>query len=603
MFLQSMTLQWVFRPGYLLASRALALVIINVTIYLLSEPRDFRAVDPLRNLLLPWAIGINIATVALISLFSHFASWKRHVGRVLAFDLITSVVPFALIWCLGMPKEAVQVQLFGFIYTAFVFSKCFLLVWYALVNVTEASVISARGWVFAISLLIYTAIAPWVAFGHWTDGDEPHYLLLTHSLVVDRDFDMENNYRLGHYLSFYPIVLPVGDHHTVLNRHQEEVPVHEVGISVLLVPGYAVGGRLGAMIELNLVGALAALGMFVLALQVGATVRGALAAWALFAFTSPLVVFSSQIFPEIAGAACSVWAMIGFTRVVKDDRWSVLVLVGTLLGLLPWFSLRFWDISAPLFLIIALYVVAHRRREGWIVVSKRLLMLLLPLVLSLIAFAIFDMRYYGIVIPNAGGILLGSQQVRQSYWLFNQKGVLGLLFDRAYGLLTAAPVYIIAVAGAVVLWRHKSTKERWVNITILVVSALCTLLPGLNMWWFGGWSPPSRYLVSTVVLWAPLAALTCLNRKARVLVVVLSAWSFFIAAAYTAFPSTRYGLFVTTGALSQFIYKHTGLDYEVVFPSFIRAGLLDYSLGALWIAVTVLFIWRLSRDRRDVSWL
>lgn len=585
----------------LVAAHALASCIINVAIYLLSEPRDFRAVDPLRNLLLPWAIGINISTVALIAFFSHFSGWKRRLGWVVTSDIVTSAIPFALIWCLGISKEIGSVQLFGCLYTAFVFSKCLLLVWYALVNATEAGVIPARGWVFAVSLLIYAAITPWVAFSAWPDGDEPHYLLLTHSLAVDRDFDMENNYRLGHYLPFYPIVLPAGDHHTVLNRYQEEVPVHDVGISVLLVPGYTLAGRLGAMIELNLVGALAALGILVLALQAGATVRGGLAAWALFAFTSPLVVFSSQIFPEIAGAACSVWAMIGFARIVKTNRWSLLVLVGSLLGLLPGFSMRFWDISAPLFLIIALYVVTHKGRDGWIVVPKRLLMLLLPLVLSLTMFAIFDMRYYGIVIPNAGGIVLGAQQERESYWVLNQKGLLGLLFDGAYGLLTTAPVYIIALAGAWVSLRQKAKQERWVNITILVVSALCTLLPGLNMWWFGGWSPPSRYLVSTVVLWAPLAALTFLNRKARVLVVVLSAWSLFIAAAYTAFPLTRYGLFVTTSALSQFISKYTRLDYGVVFPSLIRADVTDYILVVFWIAVTVLCIWILNKGERQTS--
>ena len=64
---------------------------------------------------------------------------------------------------------------------------------------------------------------------------------------------------------------------------------------MFLVPGYAMGGRLGAILELNVAGALLALGIFVLALEFDVGSRAALGAWALFAFTSPIVVYTSQI--------------------------------------------------------------------------------------------------------------------------------------------------------------------------------------------------------------------------------------------------------------------------------------------------------------------
>jgi hypothetical protein len=592
-----MTFQTRFKhPGYVAGAYVFTSVIINVAIYWLSGPRDFRAFEPHRNLLIPWAIGLNFATVLLILVFSHFAAWKRHLGRVLTFDIITSVISFALVWCLSISTETMRAQLFVCLYTIFVFAKGLLLVFYALVNVKEDARAPVRAWVFAVSLVVYVAITPLVAVGAPTEGDESFYLILSHSLAVDQDFNLENNFRQRDYKPFFWRDLPPDDHHALYNSRQEEVLIHDVGTSVLLVPGYALAKRLGAMIESNLIGALAALGVFVLALQIGATQRESLIAWALLAFTSPIVVFSSQIFPEIAGAACTVWAMICFTKVVKDGRWRYLILVGFLLGFLPWLSIRFWNISAPLSLIIALFVLVHRERSGWMTVSKRLLMLLTPLTLSLALFSLFDKRYYDTFYPNAGAVILGSQPDRLSYWLFTPKGMLGMLLDRAYGLLVTTPIYIIAIAGAVVLLRRKSAKERWVNITLVLISAICTFSPGTNFWWTGGWSPPSRYLVSTVVLWGPLAALVVLKKKARILVVVLSAWSFFIAAAFTAFPIRRYGLQATTGALSQFINTQTGFNYEVVFPSFIRAATFDYILGGFWIAVIVLFTWRLSKN-------
>ncbi len=34
-------------------------------------------------------------------------------------------------------------------------------------------------------------------------GDEPNYLLTTHSLLADRDINLENNYRNRDYFHFY----------------------------------------------------------------------------------------------------------------------------------------------------------------------------------------------------------------------------------------------------------------------------------------------------------------------------------------------------------------------------------------------------------------
>jgi hypothetical protein len=56
-----------------------------------------------------------------------------------------------------------------------------------------------------------------------------------------------------------------------------------------------------------------------------------------------------------------------------------------------------------------------------------------------------------------------------------------------------------------------------------------------------------------------------------------------ISAAFAAFPLTRYTLWdVNSGALSKFASQQIGIDYGVVFPSFIRAGAIDYLLAGAW---------------------
>jgi len=573
--------------SYLAPAYAVFVILINLAVYLAADPRVLANIEPLRNRLLPSAIAVNLSTAALILLFSHFYGWRRHLRLATGLDLLTATGAFALLWCLSFTDMAVSLRWFGCIYTAFLYTKAALLVWYALVNAPEKGPAAFRIWVFAVTLLIYCAITPWVALNAWPDGDEPHYLMLTHSLVVDWDYDLANNYRLGQYKSYYPANL--GDHHTVLNLYKEELPIHDIGLSVALVPGYTLGGRIGAMIETNLIGAIAILGLFTLALQIGASLRAAIAVWGLFAFTYPLVVFSSQLYPEISGAALTVWSVIAFARFQRTKRWPLLIAVGTFLSLLPWLSIRFWEVSVPVFTIVALYIMAQWRSEGWTVVLRNMLVLVLPLLLSFIGFALFDRRYFGILLPNAGALVFGRMPGSQSSFVLNGNGFFGLLFDRSFGLIPLAPVYIIGLGGVWVLLKKKLGPQPWVSLTILVLSAICILLPGFNKFWYGAWSPPARYLVISIVLWAPLAGLALSNKKARPIVVILTMWSVFIGFVYTTFPLTRYTIWNSgkTGALSQFISSFTGLDYGLAFPSFSRPTTLDYLMVALWIVVTL----------------
>src|SRR4029079_4801847 len=50
---------------------------------------------------------------------------------------------------------------------------------------------------FALSLLAYLPSLPWPPSQGPPDGDEPYYLLVTHSLAYDFDADLANNYADG----------------------------------------------------------------------------------------------------------------------------------------------------------------------------------------------------------------------------------------------------------------------------------------------------------------------------------------------------------------------------------------------------------------------
>src|SRR5919201_4441008 len=58
------------------------------------------------------------------------------------------------------------------------------------------------------ALMILAIILAMVSLRATPTGDEPHYLIMTQSLLRDGDFDLRNNYEQKDYLEYYPYALP-----------------------------------------------------------------------------------------------------------------------------------------------------------------------------------------------------------------------------------------------------------------------------------------------------------------------------------------------------------------------------------------------------------
>ena len=120
---------------------------------------------------------------------------------------------------------------------------------------------------FGLLLLVYSASIDIRATRDASiTADEPFYLVTTQSLLQDGDLDLRNQYAARSYESFF-------DHPDGL--WTQSVPLadgrvlspHNVGLSVLLLPGFAVDGLVGAQVQLVLTAALTWALAFVLALR------------------------------------------------------------------------------------------------------------------------------------------------------------------------------------------------------------------------------------------------------------------------------------------------------------------------------------------------
>ena len=284
---------------------------------------------------------------------------------------------------------------------------------------------AVRPWqVFVVSLVLFAGVGTYVKSVQGLGGDEPHYLIITHSLLADGDLAIENNHAQRDYRAWFPIDLPM--HYLRRGLGGVIYSVHAPGLPGALVPAYAVGGARGAALFMTVLAASAAVAVF-LAGRAAAGSGAATVAWATVCLSMPFFMHAWLLFPEMGAAFVTAWATwwIWQDEEVPAPRWAVRALA---LGWLPWLHAKFSILLAGLALALAWRLIARRRLAA-------LMALAVPIVLSLAAWFAFFYVLYGVPDPTIpyGGTAAQGEQLS---WSNLPRGTLGLLVDQEWGLLT-----------------------------------------------------------------------------------------------------------------------------------------------------------------------
>src|SRR6185436_16046534 len=215
--------------------------------------------------------------------------------------------------------------------------------------------------------------------------------------------------------------------------------------------------------------------------------------------------------------------------------------------------------------------------------AVRVLAAALPFFALLGALAFVNWQLFGKFMPGAAYYLVSDQQ--QVLTFAPQVGTLGLLFDRTFGLIPRAPIYLLAALGVVPLWRRGAS----VPLVALLLGWLAAFIfiASIAYWWADG-APPSRYILAGLPFFAVLLAgglerLESLRAVAwravawRALAAGLAAFSLFIAYVYAVLPNIGYDLAVDIrlterdGQLFEFVGRLVRPDPAAAFPSIVRA--------------------------------
>lgn len=346
-----------------------------------------------------------------------------------------------------------------------------------------------------IAFLIFGAAA-WRAAPMVPGGDEPHYLIITQSLLLDRDLTIEDVHRRGDYHAYY-----AGDlapHVQRRGRDGQIYSVHAPGLPVLVAPAFALAGYRGVVLLLVCIAAAGAALAWHVAWLTTRRTDAAWFAWAAVTLPVTAIFQSFTVYPDGPGgiiALTGLWALLrandeAETGVTAVRPW---LLHGLALALLPWLHSRFAVIAGGFGALILLRLSTTRNPA-----AKAVAFLSIPAV-SAVLWVGFFVAVYGSPDPSAayGPGELGS-------FRFVPGGLGGLLFDQRFGLITYAPVLGIALAGLGAMIATRPRRRLGVELLFVIVPYLLTVTH-FAMWW-GGWSPPARFFAPVLPLLAAPAA-------------------------------------------------------------------------------------------------
>jgi hypothetical protein len=165
-------------------------------------------------------------------------------------------------------------------------------------------------------------------------------------------------------------------------------------------------------------------------------------------------------------------------------------------------------------------------------------------------------------------------------------GIVGQLFAQGQGALGTAPFALLAVPGAVALWRRDRTAALTIGLAT-VPFWLVTLT--YRMWW-GGDAPPLRFLLPLLPLWATgIAALLAGLRTAAawLTVSVFAAATLALTVAIPAAARLGWPLPAGRGGLLLALGEHVGLPLGAWLPAFEPTG----TGPGLWHHAPLIVLW------------
>ncbi len=329
-----------------------------------------------------------------------------------------------------------------------------------------------------VSLVVFAAAARLRLLHGSPSGDEPAYLVISQTLQKYHSFNVLLDYRHSDYRTFYPAPL---EPHVVPGPDGRLLPLHSPGGPLLWLVPFVLWGRAGAVGFMVVLSALLVANVYRFLrerqIQAGYAVLTAL----VLAIGSPIYVYAAMSFVEPIGALIVLYAV----RVLLAHRpHPVRVLVASLgLAYAPWVHPRLLIFSVTLgaLLVGRLWLDRGRPRRAVLACC------LGPLLAGALA-----VEWYAFAVWHSADPVAGMTAAHNGpFQTPLHSGLAGTLFDRQFGLIPSFPIFLLVLPG-ILLTRRRP--EWLLQLLLFVLVAPYTVLTCTFWGWFGGYSPPARFI-------------------------------------------------------------------------------------------------------------
>lgn len=431
-------------------------------------------------------------------------------------------------------------------------------------------------------------------------GDEPHYLVVSHSIAKDGDLNVFNQYARDQYREFMDVRL---NHHARVGTGFKRwfSYGHLPGLSITLSPFFFFkipNTLLYFLIRcyLGLFGSLLALLIYKFALKLWKNRSLSLFITIAYTLTAPVFFLSIHVFAELQASLIILTALYLILYAEKKTPFTILT-AGFLLGIPVFWGLKY-NIFAAVFTGLFFLHLLFREKK----ILNAFLLVIFPVFFQTLFFY-FLYYAYGSFDPMAiyNGVMTEAQ--RLAYEANMQKiplgkrfeTLLGIFFDQRDGLLLYSPLYFFFFPGLVIAIRR--IKKYWPHLILSSASFLYILFIGYSTV-RAGYCPQARYLTPvawTLMLFAIIYRNETTNRFFKKIFYYIPIYSIAVTLYQTFYPFTLYQDVTHTnlnrpGLIFQ-QWSNLYIDIPGFLPSFVKVpGNFEYLPNIVFLVLFIAFV-------------
>jgi hypothetical protein len=453
----------------------------------------------------------------------------------------------------------------------------------------------------AVEIVFIIAVFIMTQKGIILGGDEPHYLVISHSIAKDGDLNVFNQYARDEYREFIDIRL---QHHARVGKgfkvwysygHLPGMPLTLAPFFLVKLPNTDLYSCV--RIYLGLFGALLAIVVYLFSLRLWRSRSLALFITAVYTFTAPVFFYSLHIFAELQASllVLSALYLLLFAGIPRKQHIRTL-LAGLLLGISV-----FWGLKYAIFIFLfsaGLFVYFVIKKQP----KRAILFVLFPFLLQVLFFG-YLYYAYGNFDPMSiyNGVMTPEQEQEYRSGIKHiplQKRVetlLGILFDQRDGLLLYNPFYFLAFPGLILALRK--FRHYWPHLLITSAGIAFILFLGYSTV-RPGYCPQARYLVPAawlLMLFSVIYYRETGNRVFKKLVLYLPVYSIFIVIYQVFHPFTLYQsvthINLNRPGLMFQQWSNIHINLADLLPSFVKVpGNFSYLPNIIFLLLIIVFI-------------